>query len=173
MKILISGTSIAGPVLAYWLKRYDFEPTLAERAPAFYFDSITQLRMDTSSRTRVSPVSDAGYCPGPAVGGSTSMAVVGAYVLAGELAAAREDPTRAFAAYERVMHDYVLRSRQFAINTATQLVPSSKFQLWTMAQAFKLIGHLPAGFARAASKFGSGSTRLHDSMVLKNFAMVS
>ncbi|MGZ8814686.1 MAG: hypothetical protein ACXWZI_12020 [Mycobacterium sp.] len=50
----------------------------AERADAFYLDSITQLRMDSWSRGRVSLVGDAGYCPGPAVGGSTSLAVVGA-----------------------------------------------------------------------------------------------
>jgi 2-polyprenyl-6-methoxyphenol hydroxylase-like FAD-dependent oxidoreductase len=32
--VLISGVGIAGPTLAYWLKRYDFEPTLVERAPS-------------------------------------------------------------------------------------------------------------------------------------------
>src|SRR5947209_17836392 len=31
--ILISGASIAGPTLAYWLKRYGFTPTVIERAP--------------------------------------------------------------------------------------------------------------------------------------------
>src|SRR5437764_12429267 len=31
--ILISGASIAGPALAYWLKRYGFTPTVIERAP--------------------------------------------------------------------------------------------------------------------------------------------
>ena len=31
--ILISGESIAGPTLAYWLKRYGFTPTVVERAP--------------------------------------------------------------------------------------------------------------------------------------------
>lgn len=30
--VLISGASIAGPALAYWLKRYGFEPTIVERA---------------------------------------------------------------------------------------------------------------------------------------------
>ncbi|MEZ5890880.1 MAG: FAD-binding domain [Xanthobacteraceae bacterium] len=33
MQILISGAGIAGPTLAYWLKRYGFAPTLVERAP--------------------------------------------------------------------------------------------------------------------------------------------
>ena len=41
---------------------------------------------------------DVGYCPGPAVGGSTSLSVLGAYVLAGELAQAGGVYTRAFAA---------------------------------------------------------------------------
>lgn len=31
-KILISGASIAGPTLAFWLHRYGFEPTIVERA---------------------------------------------------------------------------------------------------------------------------------------------
>ena len=34
MRILISGASISGPVLAYWLTRYGFDVTIVERAPA-------------------------------------------------------------------------------------------------------------------------------------------
>ena len=66
------------PQVDGWLAEVD-------QTPAFYFDSITQLQLDTWSRGRVTLVGDAGYCPGPAVGGSTSLAVLGAYVLAGEL----------------------------------------------------------------------------------------
>jgi 2-polyprenyl-6-methoxyphenol hydroxylase-like FAD-dependent oxidoreductase len=36
--VLISGAGIAGPTLAYWLSRYDFIPTLIERAPALRTD---------------------------------------------------------------------------------------------------------------------------------------
>src|SRR4051794_37669468 len=32
--VLISGAGIAGPTLAFWLKKAGFEPTLIERAPA-------------------------------------------------------------------------------------------------------------------------------------------
>ncbi len=32
--VLISGASIAGPALAYWLNRYGFDVTVVERAPA-------------------------------------------------------------------------------------------------------------------------------------------
>jgi 2-polyprenyl-6-methoxyphenol hydroxylase-like FAD-dependent oxidoreductase len=35
MKILVSGVGIAGPALAYWLRRFGHEPTLLERAPEF------------------------------------------------------------------------------------------------------------------------------------------
>ena len=34
MRVLISGASIAGPVLAYWLTRRGFDVTVVERAPA-------------------------------------------------------------------------------------------------------------------------------------------
>ncbi len=34
MNVLISGASVAGPVLAYWLTRYGFSVTVVERAPA-------------------------------------------------------------------------------------------------------------------------------------------
>ncbi|HEX7827849.1 MAG TPA: FAD-dependent monooxygenase, partial [Mycobacterium sp.] len=34
MRILISGASIAGPVLAHWLTRRGFDVTVVERAPA-------------------------------------------------------------------------------------------------------------------------------------------
>lgn len=134
-----------------------------ERTPAFYFDSITQLRMDRWTRGRIGLVGDAGYCPGPAVGGSTSLAVVGAYVLAGELAAAGGDHVRAFAAYERELADYVRRSRTFAVNVARRLIPDSRFQLWALAQGAWLVSHLPPALTRALSKLGSKGARLHDS----------
>lgn len=139
-------------------------------APAFYFDSITQLRLDTWSRGRVALVGDAGHCPGPAVGGSTSLAVVGAYILAGELAAAGGDHERAFPAYEAEIGDYVRRSRVFALNAAKKIVPGSRLDLWAVAQITRLIGVLPTPITRAASKLGAKGTRLHDSIRLKDYS---
>ncbi|WP_212982306.1 FAD-dependent monooxygenase, partial [Bacillus paramobilis] len=34
IRVLISGASITGPALAYWLHRYGFDVTVVERAPA-------------------------------------------------------------------------------------------------------------------------------------------
>jgi 2-polyprenyl-6-methoxyphenol hydroxylase-like FAD-dependent oxidoreductase len=50
---------------------------------------------------------DAGYCGSPLAGHGTSLALVGAYVLAGELARRPCDPPAAFAAYQRAMQAYV------------------------------------------------------------------
>jgi 2-polyprenyl-6-methoxyphenol hydroxylase-like FAD-dependent oxidoreductase len=150
------------PRVGSWLAELD-------RTGAFYFDSITQLRMDTWSRGRVTLVGDAGYCPGPAVGGSTSLAVLGAYVLAGELAAAGGDHERAFAAYEREMADIVRQSRAFAMAAAKSLIPSSRFGVWALTQGGRLVSALPAGFSRALAKLNSKGVRMHDSMPVKDY----
>ena len=57
-------------------------------------------------------VGDAGYCPSPLTGMGTSLALVGAYVLAGELARADGDHERAFAAYEERMRPYVRQGQE-------------------------------------------------------------
>jgi 2-polyprenyl-6-methoxyphenol hydroxylase-like FAD-dependent oxidoreductase len=154
------------PRVDAWLAELD-------RTQAFYFDSITQLRMDTWSAGRVTLVGDAGYCPGPAVGGSTSLAVLGAYVLAGELAAAGGDHERAFAAYERELADIVRRSRAFAMGAAKSLIPSSPSGVWALTQVARLVSALPAGVSRALAKLNTKGVRLHDSMRVKDYpAMV-
>ena len=134
----------------------------AERSSTFYFDSITQLRMHTWSRGRVTLVGDAGYCPGPAVGGSTSLAVVGAFTLAGELALAGGDHTIAYPAYENAMSSYVRSSRAFAVTMAKRLVPGNRAELWAMTTGVKLATGLPALVLRAVGR--RGRLGLHDSI---------
>jgi 2-polyprenyl-6-methoxyphenol hydroxylase-like FAD-dependent oxidoreductase len=141
-----------------------------DRTPAFYFDSITQLQLDTWSRGRVTLVGDAGYCPGPAVGGSTSIAVLGAYVLAGELAQANGDCARAFAAYEQQMADPVRRSRALARTMAKSLVPSSAAGVWALALGAQVISMLPAGLTKALANLNAKGVRLYDSMRYRDYA---
>lgn len=149
----------------------DVDRWLAELdgTPAFYFDSITQLLMDTWSRGRVTLVGDAGYCPGPAVGGSTSLAVLGAYVLAGELAEAGGDHLRGYAGYEHEMADIVRGSRAFALGAARRLIPGSRLGVWALTQAARLVSTLPAGLSRAIARLDSEGVRLHDSMTVKDY----
>ncbi|MCB5177984.1 FAD-dependent monooxygenase [Streptomyces antimicrobicus] len=74
-----------------------------DAAEEFFFDANAQVVMDTWSAGRVVLLGDAGYCAGPTSGRGTSQALIGAYLLAGELAARGGDHTAAFAAYERQM----------------------------------------------------------------------
>jgi 2-polyprenyl-6-methoxyphenol hydroxylase-like FAD-dependent oxidoreductase len=165
-KELLRGTFTGmDPQVDRWLDELD-------RTPTFYFDSITQLQLDTWSSGRVTLVGDAGYCPGPAVGGSTSLAVLGAYVLAGELARAHGDHVRAFAAYEQEMRQPVLRSRAFARGAAKGLVPGSRAAVWAMTQAVRLVSLLPASLTRTAAKFNTKGVRMYDSMRVPDYADV-
>lgn len=150
------------PQVGSWLEELD-------RTPAFYFDSITQLQLNAWSRGRVTLVGDAGYCPGPAVGGSTSLSVFGAYVLAGELAQSGGDHVRAFAAYEREMADPVRRSRAFARTMAKTIVPGSAAGVWALTRGAQLISTLPAGLTRAIAGLNAKGVRVYDSMPVKQY----
>ncbi|ASW56515.1 FAD-dependent monooxygenase [Plantactinospora sp. KBS50] len=150
------------PEVDRWLDELD-------RTPAFYFDSITQLRLDNWSRGRVTLVGDAGYCPGPAVGGSTSLAVIGAYVLAGELARAGGDHERAFPAYERAMADNVRGSRAVALSAAKALIPRSRLGVRGLVQVTRLVSALPAGPSRALLRLSTKSARVYDSMTIDDY----
>ncbi|KRE34378.1 FAD-binding monooxygenase [Mycobacterium sp. Soil538] len=85
----------------------------AADADDFYFDAFAQVHMPTWGSGRVTLVGDAGYCASPLSGMGTSLALVGAYVLAGELGAADRFDAAHLAAtlarYEAVMRPYVDR----------------------------------------------------------------
>lgn len=87
-------------------------------APDFYFDSATQIDMSHFCKQRVALLGDAGYCPSPMSGQGTSLALVGAYVLAGELAAASGDHLIAFAKYEKEMRSFIKCNQAIGIRSA-------------------------------------------------------
>lgn len=80
-------------------------------APDFYFDEMSQIVMDRWSKGRVALVGDAAYCCSPLSGQGTSVALLGAYILAGELAAAGTDYQRGFANYYAEFSGYVERNQ--------------------------------------------------------------
>jgi 2-polyprenyl-6-methoxyphenol hydroxylase-like FAD-dependent oxidoreductase len=125
--------------------------------------------MDTWSHGRVALVGDAGYCPGPAVGGSPACRF-GAYVLAGELARAGGDHVRAFAAYEREMAEPVRRSRAFAHTIAKSIVPGSAAGVWALTHGAQLVSVLPTGLIKAVAKLNIKGVRLYDTMQYKEYS---
>jgi 2-polyprenyl-6-methoxyphenol hydroxylase-like FAD-dependent oxidoreductase len=95
-----------------------------DSADDFYFDAYAQVRMPTWVDRRVVLLGDAGYCPSPASGQGTNLALVGAYVLAGELALADGDPA-GLAGYESALRGYVERHQKLAPGGVRAMIPDS------------------------------------------------
>ncbi|WP_410580681.1 FAD-dependent monooxygenase [Amycolatopsis sp. lyj-108] len=75
-------------------------------SPDYFFESVGQMRLEQWSRGRIAVVGDAAYCASPLSGMGTSLALVGAYVLAGELGR-HAGHIDAFRSYEAIMRPYV------------------------------------------------------------------
>jgi 2-polyprenyl-6-methoxyphenol hydroxylase-like FAD-dependent oxidoreductase len=112
-------------------------------APDFYFDSMSQIHMSSWSNGRAVLIGDAGYSPSPASGQGTSLALVGAYVLAGELKVAAGDHRRAYARYEEEMRDYVEQNLNLGQKMAKEMVPRSRRQIWFRTQMMRALPYLP------------------------------
>ena len=117
--------------------------TAMREAPDFYFDSVSQVRLDSWSAGRVALVGDAGYCPSPLSGQGSSLALVGAYVLASELRAADGDHRDAFAGYQRRLRDFVERNQQIATGNAKRFTPTSRRQIWLQNQGIRVMPYMP------------------------------
>lgn len=96
----------------------------------FYFDSIAQIQMPRWSKERIALIGDAGYAPSPLSGQGTSLALVGAYVLAGELAAAQGDYVKAFSQYEDMLRNFVKKNQDLAKIGASIMSGDSSWMAW-------------------------------------------
>lgn len=77
----------------------------------FYFGPMSQVQASTWANGRLVLLGDAAHCPTPFTGKGTALALVGAYVLAGELKKCTTH-TEAFRAYESILRPYAERSQQ-------------------------------------------------------------
>jgi 2-polyprenyl-6-methoxyphenol hydroxylase-like FAD-dependent oxidoreductase len=132
-------------------------------APDLYFDSMSRIRMDRYSKGRVVLVGDAGY--GATLGGmGTGMAVVGAYVLAGELAAAGGDHRAAFARYEEEIRDYAEGCQQLAEGAGPFLAPATEGKIRRRNRAYRLLSFRPL-----AGVFNKMTTKAANAITLKDY----
>jgi 2-polyprenyl-6-methoxyphenol hydroxylase-like FAD-dependent oxidoreductase len=90
--------------------------------------------MDCWSSGRVGLLGDAAFSSSPLSGQGTGLALVGAYLLAGELAAAGWDPTAGFAAYEARMRPFVGANQEIGrLHVQSREVPAPDAQESTQA----------------------------------------
>jgi 2-polyprenyl-6-methoxyphenol hydroxylase-like FAD-dependent oxidoreductase len=133
------------------------------RAPDFYFDRLCQVRMDKWSDGRIALLGDAAFCASPMAGNGTSMALVGAYVLAGELATAPDHAT-ALRRYEEEMREYVARCQKFALGGVSSLMPKSRAFIRMRDFSLRVVPHVPGG----AKLFGD-LQKLANTVSLKDY----
>jgi 2-polyprenyl-6-methoxyphenol hydroxylase-like FAD-dependent oxidoreductase len=110
-----------------------------DSSPDFYFDSISQIKMDNWSKGRVTLVGDACDCPSLLSGKGSTLAMTGAYILAGELKLANGNFKTAFAQYENIFKPFINKKQKSAQRFAKSFIPKSNFGIWVRNQALKLM----------------------------------
>lgn len=97
---------------------------------SIYFDRVSQLHAQSWTRGRVALVGDAACAPSLLAGQGSSLAMLGAYVLAGELASSAGDHARAFAAYQQRLRPFMDAKQSTARRFASQFLPKTELGLW-------------------------------------------
>ncbi|MFE9404091.1 FAD-dependent monooxygenase [Streptomyces sp. NPDC006530] len=112
-----------------------------EDTPDFYLDQVAQVVMDRWSSGRVALLGDAAFSSSPMSGQGTGLALVGAYLLAGELAAAGWDPDAGFAHYKARMRSFVEANQEIGqLNARSRDVPGPD----TGVRHSRIVGELDA-----------------------------
>ena len=120
-----------------------------ETSRDFYFDRVSQIRMESGqdaqqglwTRGRVTLVGDAASCVSLLGGQGSALAMVAAYILAGELHRCRGDYGEAFRRYQRLFGPFVLKKQNAALRFAGSFAPKSNFSLFLRNRIFNLMAY--------------------------------
>ncbi|MFB9835278.1 FAD-dependent monooxygenase [Actinoallomurus acaciae] len=116
-------------------------------ADDLFFDVVSQIHMPRWSAGRVALVGDAAYAPSFLTGQGSSIALVGAYVLAGQLAT-RPGHAAAFGAYEDGVREFVEMNQALVGEGDAALFPGTAEALARRNEALRGLTSLPAGTDR-------------------------
>lgn len=119
-----------------------------ERTDELYFDRVSQIRMESWTKGHVALVGDAAFCVSLLAGQGSALAMIAAYVLAGELAAADGDHEEAFVRYESLLRGFIGTKQRGAQRFAGAFAPRTSAGLWFRNQVIKAFA-IP-GLARLA-----------------------
>lgn len=108
-------------------------------ATSCYTDTVSQVRMPTWSRGRVTLVGDAAACPSLLAGQGSALAMVEAYVLAAELGGA-PDPTEALRRYEQRLAGFVRSKQDGARGLGGAFAPANRRQLLVRDLTLRAMG---------------------------------
>jgi len=106
-----------------------------KKADDFYIQQIAQVKMNTWSKGRIALVGDAAYCPSPVSGVGTASAVIGSYVLAGELSRSQDDIPHALTQYELRLRPYISKAQKLPPGVPQIANPQTKWGIWIFNKA--------------------------------------
>ncbi len=108
-----------------------------------YFDRVSQIRMEARpglwTQGRVTVIGDAASCVSLLAGQGSALAIVAAYVLAGELHRSKGDYLQAFARYQELFAPFVQRKQKAALRFAEFFAPKSRASLFVRNQVMNLL----------------------------------
>ncbi|MGF0315879.1 FAD-dependent monooxygenase [Nocardia fluminea] len=96
-----------------------------DSTPDFYFDEIARVDVPELSVGRVTLIGDAGYCGSPLSGMGTAMAIVGAYILAAEIAATPTDLAGAQQRYQDKISPFLDKAKEIPGGGLAMMIPNS------------------------------------------------
>ena len=143
-----------------------------QHAEDFYFDATMQIHMPAWSAGRMAVLGDAAYGPSFFTGQGTSIALVGAYMLAGALAT-RPDHVSAFRTYEDASRPYMAANQHLVRDGSTVVAPGSALELRVRNGMIRLAPLLNR--FGLVDRFGlaARATRAYEALVLPDFDQVS
>ncbi|MGC1373441.1 MAG: FAD-binding domain [Candidatus Sulfotelmatobacter sp.] len=116
---------------------------LLDETNELYFDRVSQIRMDPQqglwTRGRVTLVGDAASCISLLAGQGSALAMVAAFILAGELDRAGGNHVRAFANYQERFGAFALQKQNVAPRFAGIFAPKSEFALFVRNRVMNLL----------------------------------
>lgn len=134
-----------------------------QHADDLYYDVVSQIKLDCWSKGRVVLVGDSAFAPSFLSGQGSSLAMIGAYILAGELATSRH-PFDAFANYERLMRPYALANQDLAGDGGTFLLPLTQADIAARNRALASLGS-----DHAEAMLGQTSRMVHRALALPDY----
>ncbi|KAH8882004.1 FAD/NAD(P)-binding domain-containing protein [Thozetella sp. PMI_491] len=102
------------------------------RSDDFYYNIAAQVKMQKWSKGRVVLLGDAAYCASHLSGMGTTLALFGAYNLAGALSRHQDDLTAALALYEQNMRPTVDRAQKLMPGIMRIMHPETAWGVWDM-----------------------------------------
>ncbi|MGW7532075.1 FAD-dependent monooxygenase [Amycolatopsis sp. NPDC054798] len=121
---------------------------------SLYLEDVGQAKLPTWHQGRVALLGDAAYCASPISGMGTTLALTGAYILAGELMAS-EDPQAAFARYEHRMRPLVTEAQRLFPGAPQVTMPRSRTHRTAIHTALRMASTpLVRRLGKAAGRFG-------------------